>query len=124
MYAVRHYVLRWQFTLFTDHAPLQWLLAQKMEEMLCCWALAMQEYSFHVVYQNRSSNANADALSRISSLPCSAALTLHHFSTTDLLTAQGSDKVIVEVVSAHSKNDSPPRTPEWHQYPLRRYTQM
>ena len=95
-----------------------------MEGMLCRWALAMQEYSFRVVYRKGSSNANGDALSCIPSLPFSAAFALPHFSTTDLLTAQGSDKIIVEVVRAHSENDSPPRTPEWRQYPLRRYPQM
>ena len=32
----------------TDHAPLQWLSAQKMEGLLQRWALAMQEYAFAV----------------------------------------------------------------------------
>ena len=42
----RHYLLGRRFKLLTDHAPLQWLSPQKMEGMLCCWALAMQEYNF------------------------------------------------------------------------------
>ena len=41
-----HYLLGWPILLNTDHAPLQWLSAQKMEGMLCRWALAMQEYDF------------------------------------------------------------------------------
>ena len=48
----------------TDHAPLQWLSAQKMEGMLCRWALAMQEFSFDISYRKGSLNGNADALSR------------------------------------------------------------
>jgi len=42
----RHYLLGCSFQLLTDHAPLQWLSAQKMEGLLCRRALAMQEYSF------------------------------------------------------------------------------
>ena len=42
----RHYLLGRFFQILTDHAPLQWLSAQKMEWLLCRWALAMQEYSF------------------------------------------------------------------------------
>lgn len=60
----RHYLLGRPFKLVTDHVPLQWLSAQKMEGMLCRWALAMQEYSFSIEYRKGSLNGNADALSR------------------------------------------------------------
>ena len=60
----RHYLLGRPFKLVTDHAPLQWLSAQKMEGMLCRWALAMQEYSFCIEYHKGALNSNADALSR------------------------------------------------------------
>ena len=40
----RHYLLGPPFTILTDHAPLQWLSGQKMEGLLCRWALALQEY--------------------------------------------------------------------------------
>ncbi|KAL5463810.1 hypothetical protein EMCRGX_G032745 [Ephydatia muelleri] len=35
-----------------------------MEGLLCQWALALQEYDFHIEYKKGSSNSNADALSR------------------------------------------------------------
>ena len=68
----RHYLLGRQFKLYTDHAPIQWLSAQKMEGMLCRWSLAIQEYDFAIVYRKGSANSNADALSRITTSPCAA----------------------------------------------------
>ena len=41
-----HYLLGRHFTLYTDHNPLLWLSAQKMEGLLCRWALALQEFNF------------------------------------------------------------------------------
>ena len=61
---VRHYLLGRPFTILTDHAPLQWLSGQKMEGLLCRWALALQEYVFIIRYRKGSQNSNADALSR------------------------------------------------------------
>ena len=61
---VRHYLLGRPFTILTDHAPLQWLSGQKMEGLLCRWALALQEYDFIIRYRKGSQNSNADALSR------------------------------------------------------------
>ena len=57
----RHYLLSRPFQLITDHASLQWLSAQKMEGLLCHWALAMEEYNFNIVYRKGSLNGNADA---------------------------------------------------------------
>ena len=51
MYALkqfRHYLLGRPFKILTDHAPLQWLSAQKMEGLLARWALAIQEYEFTI----------------------------------------------------------------------------
>ena len=60
----RHYLLDRPFELWTDHKPLKWLANQKLEGILGWWALALQEYSFTVVYCRGSQNTNADALSR------------------------------------------------------------
>ena len=60
----RHYLFGWPFTILIDHAPLQWLSGQKMEGILCRWALALQEYDFIIQYRKGSQNSNADALSR------------------------------------------------------------
>ena len=120
----RHYLLGRQFKLYTDHAPLQWLSAQKMEGMLCRWALAMQEYTFQVVYRKGSLNVNADALSRIGTLPCSATLSLPYYSTAELQAAQSTDPIISKVRGAHLQDASPPCGQEWRRYPLRRYVQI
>lgn len=59
------------FELVTDHAPLQWLLNQKMEGMLCRWALALQEY---LTYCKGSHNGNTDALSCLDVNPAAISL--------------------------------------------------
>ena len=59
----RHYLLGKRFKVLTDHEPLQWLSAQKMDGMLARWSLAMQEYDFQILYRKDVLNGNADALS-------------------------------------------------------------
>ena len=59
-----HYLLGRHFIVLTDHAPLQWLSAQKMEGMLGRWALVMQEFTFTIQYRRGKDNNNADSLSR------------------------------------------------------------
>jgi len=92
----RHYLLGCSFQLLTDHAPLQLLSAQKMEELLCRWASAMQEYSFQIVYLKGSLNANADALSRYSSSQ-PVAMTSVQQLTNQLKDAQQSDPVCQQI---------------------------
>ena len=44
--ALKQFHVGRSFNLVTDHAPLQWLSTQKMEELLRCWgswALALQD---------------------------------------------------------------------------------
>ena len=65
----RHYLIGRSFNLVTDHAPLQWLSAQKMEGLLCRWSLALQEYDFQIKYRKGIQNGNADALSRCMETP-------------------------------------------------------
>lgn len=79
----RHYLLGRPFKLVTDHAPLQWLSTQKMEGLLCRWALSMQEYTFTIEYWSGLQNTNADALSRRDSLPKIVSSTLTQISTSE-----------------------------------------
>eukprot|EP00731_Ephydatia_muelleri_P025315 Em0017g398a len=60
----QHYLLGHPFQLWTDHEPLQWLSGQKMEGLLCRWALALQEYDFRIVYRKSRCcpNVSIDAL--------------------------------------------------------------
>ena len=60
MYALK---LGCHFTLQTNHAPLQWLISQKMEGLLCRWSLSLHEFDFNIEYCKDASNTNADTLS-------------------------------------------------------------
>ena len=117
----RHYLLGRRFQLVTDHAPLQWLSAQKMEGMLCRWALAMQEYDFQIVYRKGSLNANADALSRLNTSPCAVTLAMPRYSAPGLCTAQQEDCTISKVLQVRLHSHTPAKGQEWNQHPLRRY---
>ena len=91
-----HYLLGRPFTLVTDHAPLQWLSAQKMEGLLSWWALAIQEYDFVIQYRKGTLNGNADALSRseTAASQCAATITMSHTSTEHLRCAQSVDSIM------------------------------
>jgi len=78
----KHYLLGRPFELLTNHAPLQWLSSQKMEGLLCRWALAMQEFYFTIKYRKGSQNGNADALSR--HVPSNPMVAATQFSTDSL----------------------------------------
>ncbi len=69
-----------------------------MEGMLCRWALALQEYDFKVVYRKGSLNANADALSRLGDIPCSATLSVPLHSTIEIQQAQEADPNLLKVI--------------------------
>ena len=121
----RHYLLGRSFTLMTDHAPLQWLSAQKMQGLLSRWALAMQD----IVYRKGSENTNADALSRnpVPDNSYSVAATSSQFFTADISRAQLNDPVIKKIHDALS--DSPsvkPTDTNGKETPplLRRYLQI
>ena len=120
----RHYLLGRPFTVVTDHAPLQWLSAQKMEGLLCRWALALQEYDFHIEYKKGSSNSNADALSRHPT-----------YQPSDVVSAVRTE---VDIAALHYAQEHDPhlnqvllglkashvRPPKWRQYPLRSYAHL
>ena len=119
----RHYQLGRRFQLVTDHAPLQWLSAQKMEGMLCRWVLAIQKYDFQIVYRKGSLNANADALSRLHTSPCAVTVAMPHYSAPALRIAQQEDSRISKVLQAHLHSRNP-KGQEWNQHPLQRYRQL
>ena len=122
----RHYLLGRAFTLVTDHEPLQWLSAQKMEGLLARWALAIQEYDFQIVYRKGQHNGNADALSRKAPDPrCITATTVALPGTTaDIRQGQKDDAVVRVIHAALSKSPHRPRDRAWRQPPLRRYRQL
>lgn len=111
----RHYLLGHPSLLNTDHAPLQWLSAQKMEGMLCRWALALQEYDFKILYRRGSLNTNADALSRMPMLqtPCAVTMGLPHFSYPELRTAQLQDSTLSVVLKARQHSNEMPSDKKW-----------
>ena len=122
----RHYLLGRPFLLNTDHAPLQWLSAQKMEGMLCRWALAMQEYDFKIVYRKGSLNTNADALSWTPTIqaPCAFTIALPNHSVSDLRTAQLADDTLSVALKACEQSHDVPSGRKWRKSPLCRYQQL
>ena len=106
-----HYLLGHPFQLMTDHAPLQWLSAQKTEGLLCRWALAMEEYNFEIVYRKGTLNTNADALSRIPT-PTPVAMTSSRKQTTEIQQAQKKDSVLYEISHALSLSKEKPMDPK------------
>ena len=123
---LRHYLLGRRFRIITDHAPLQWLSAQKMEGMLCRWALALQEYDFDIVHRKGALHSNADALSRIPTCtsPCATTVALPRYCPSVLRQAQQDDSNISQILQARQNSSSPPQTQHWNTHPLRRYRQL
>ena len=128
LYAVkqfRHYLLGRAFVLHTDHQPLKWLSAQKMEGRLCRWALALQELDFTIKYRRGSSNANADALSRVPTIhsTCAGTVTVPELTLEDVAQEHGKDEALNEVrrlVSSGLSNQ--PR--HWNQPSIRNFSRI
>jgi hypothetical protein len=113
VYAVKyfkHYLLGRKFSIYTDHNPLQWLSAQKMEGKLCRRALLLQECEFDIFYRKGSCNTNADALSR---QPCALTEIVCGPSEIELHQAQSSDPTIAKVVMQLQKHSGKPTGKEW-----------
>ena len=123
-----HYLLGRQFQLHTDHAPLQWLSAQRMEGLLCRWALALQEYSFTIVYRKGALNANADSLSRCGhkkiTTPTAATFCSLGILPQTLQDAQQNDPATSAIYDQLSKSHEKPTDAKWRKQPLYRYVQI
>ena len=125
----RHYLLGRSFQLWTDHKPLQWLSEQRMEGMLCRWALALQKYNFTVEYRKGSHNDNADALSRRRETVGRASHLAATRSTTGVLAeqiriAQQKDYIIQQVYQALRLSVKQPMGTIWRKSPFSRYHQL
>uniref|UniRef100_A0A9J7WVP0 ribonuclease H n=1 Tax=Cyprinus carpio carpio TaxID=630221 RepID=A0A9J7WVP0_CYPCA len=63
---LKYYLLGRKFTLYTDHAPLQWMArAKDTNARVTRWFLALQDFHFDVRHRAGTANANADGLSRL-----------------------------------------------------------
>lgn len=61
----RPYLFGRQFTIITDHKPLNWLFNCKDPgSRLVRWRLKLEEYNYEIQYRKGKTNTNADALSR------------------------------------------------------------
>lgn len=61
----RPYLYGKEFTILTDHKPLQWLMNCKdPSSRLVRWRLKLLEYQYKILYKAGKINTNADALSR------------------------------------------------------------
>ena len=123
---VLHYLLGRPFSLHTDHQPLQWLSAQKMEGRLCRWALALQGFDFEIKYRRGSSNANADDLSRVPEIQVetsSATLITPELTTHRIREEQWRDAVLQQVIQ-HLTSRNSTSNPNRKQFPLKRYSQL
>ena len=119
-----HYLLGRSFKLYTDHAPLQWLSAQKMEGMLCRWSLAIQEYDFIIVYHKGSSNSNADAVSHVPLASCAVTVSLPRISHKDLQNSQSMDDTLSTVCQACLTSADVPRGGKWNKPSFYKYKQI
>ncbi len=62
---LRYYLLGWEFTLCSDHAPLQWLHRMKdTNARITRWYLALQPFKFKVIHRPGTQMTVADFLSR------------------------------------------------------------
>ncbi len=58
------YLYGTNFTLYTDHQPIKWLMTNdKLINKLTRWALLLQEYEFKVIHQPGITHENVDTMS-------------------------------------------------------------
>ena len=83
------------------------MAAKKREGRLCRWALLLQEFDFTIKCRRGSSNANADALSRVPTIPstCAGTVTVPELALEDVAQEQDKDEVLHEAgISIPFKN--------------------
>ncbi|KHJ39848.1 hypothetical protein D918_10120 [Trichuris suis] len=124
----RHFLLGSKFRVLTDHAPLQWLAAQKMEGRLTRWAVMLQEFDMVIAYRPGQSNGNADALSRspIQDQTAAAVGVWPELTNENLANAQRQDTTIRRVIEELVSNDDGRQTAteEWKKAPLARFLHL
>ncbi len=60
----RPYLYGTNFTLYTDHKPIKWLMTNdKLIGKLARWALMFQEYEFKLIHRSGITHQNADTMS-------------------------------------------------------------
>ncbi|KAL5479377.1 hypothetical protein EMCRGX_G022895 [Ephydatia muelleri] len=123
----RHYLLGRPFQLCTDHAPLKWLAGQNMEGILCRWAIALQEYTYTILYRKGTLNGNADALSRRADpkkSPAAATAVQTNMTMEDIRRAQQQNDITKHLME-DLKATNPLSKPHRQQLqPWRRYAQI
>ncbi|KAL5502764.1 hypothetical protein EMCRGX_G009585, partial [Ephydatia muelleri] len=118
----RHYLLGRPFQLWTDHEPLKWLAGQKMEGILCRWAITLQEYTYTILYRKGTFNGNADALSRRADpkkSPAAATAVQTNMTMEDIRHAQQQDDItkhLMEDLKATNPLSKPHRQQTWSLY--------
>jgi len=61
----RPYLYGTNFTLYTDHLPIKWLMTNdKLTSKLARWVIILQEYEFKVIHRPGITHQNADTMSR------------------------------------------------------------
>ena len=62
----KHYLLRYTFTVRTDHSSLTWIMGFKnIEGQLARWIEELSMYNMQIVHRARRKQVNADGLFRI-----------------------------------------------------------
>ena len=122
----RHYLLGAQFTLRTDHKPLEWLDSAKRSrshsQRLERWSLELRAYEFDIAYQPGTQNQVADALSRH---PVNLVSVNPQVNKTELSQVQATDPILKPVIDHLSTSDTPlPTSGIWRTFPYKRLKQL
>ena len=121
----RHYLIGAPFVIQTDHKPLEWLESSKSSkarsQRLERWSLELCAYDFHIVHRPGSTNQHADSLSR---RPIGLVTLSPLLEATQIVQAQRTDPVLLEVITLLEQQTSPPCNGEWLKFPLKRYRQL